>query len=219
MLIDPDKFNPALVAMAAKKRVSYFFVGGSRITNGDFEKTIKAIKKISGIPIVIFPGDTTQISRHADGLLLLSLISGRNPDYLIDMHVSSARRLRQSGLKIFSTGYILVDGGSTSTTQKITNTSPMTVSNRSLIVDTAIAGELLGMKLIYLEAGSGAANSVPVSLIKLVKKNISVPLIIGGGIDSVSKARQAIAGGADYLVVGNALERDPDLLTELSALF
>lgn len=219
VLVDPDKFNPTLIDAAAGCGVSCFFVGGSRITEGDFEKTVRSIKKRSKLPVIIFPGDTTQISAKADGMLLPSLISGRNPDYLIEMHVNAARALKRSKLPIFSTGYILVEGGAASTTQKITNTEPLGIGNRQRIVDTAIAGELLGMKLIYLEAGSGAKRAIPAALIKAVKKNISVPLIIGGGIDSAARARQAISSGADYLVVGNALERNPALLDELATLF
>jgi geranylgeranylglyceryl phosphate synthase family protein len=219
VLIDPDKFNPALIERANQSRVSCFFVGGSHITAGDFEKTIKAIKKRSNLPVIIFPGDATQISKYADGILLLSLISGRNPDYLIEMHVNAAQALKKSNLDIRSTGYILIDGGHLSTTQKVTNTRPLLAGDQQRIVDTAIAGELLGMKLIYLEAGSGAAQAVPTAVIASVKKHISVPLIVGGGIDSVEKAKQVIGSGADYLVVGNALERRPDLLDELAPLF
>ncbi|MBS1634329.1 MAG: geranylgeranylglyceryl/heptaprenylglyceryl phosphate synthase [Bacteroidetes bacterium] len=219
ILIDPDKFNPALLELAAKSKVSCFFIGGSHITSGNFEKTVRAIKKKSRKPLIIFPGDATQVSSHADGLLLLSLISGRNPDYLIGIHVEAARKLKRSGLAIFPTGYILVGGGSVSTTQKITNTLPLKATEKAQIIDTALAGELLGMKLIYLEAGSGAKEPVPVSLIRAVKKNLSVPLIVGGGIDSVAKARQVISSGADYLVVGNALETNPAFLNDLNSLF
>lgn len=219
VLVDPDKFNPELIDLANRCRVSCFFVGGSKLTNGDLDKTIRAIRKRSKLPVIIFPGDSTQVSKLADGLLLLSLISGRNPDYLIEMHVNAARRLRLSKLPVWSTGYILVEGGTTSTTQKVTNTLPLASANKTLIVDTAIAGELLGMKLIYLEAGSGARLTVPTTLIRSVKQHISVPLIVGGGIDSAAKARQVIRSGADYLVVGNALEKNPNLLHDLSKLF
>lgn len=219
VLIDPDKYNPDLIDIANEGKVSYFFVGGSQLISGSLDKTIKDIKKRSDIPVVIFPGDETQVSKYADGILLLSLISGRNPDYLIEMHVNAASKLKKSGLSILSTGYLLIEGGNVSTTQKVTKTKPLSLKNKKRIVDTAIAGELLGMKLIYLEAGSGARNSIPKEVISSVKKHITVPLIVGGGIDSVEKAQKVMKSGADYIVVGNALEKQPELLKKLSKIF
>lgn len=219
VLIDPDKYNPDLIDIANEGKVSYFFVGGSQLVSGGLDKTIKDIKKRSDIPVVIFPGDETQVSKYADGLLLLSLISGRNPDYLIEMHVNAASKLKKSGLPILSTGYLLIEGGSVSTTQRVTKTQPLSLKNKKRIIDTAIAGELLGMKLIYLEAGSGAKKSLPQEIIRSVKKNITLPLIVGGGIDNVEKALNVIKSGADYVVVGNALEKYPELLKELSKIF
>jgi phosphoglycerol geranylgeranyltransferase len=217
ILIDPDKYNSELIKLANKTKVSYIFVGGSVLKNNTFEKTIKSIKSITKIPVIIFPGDESQVSKHADGILMLSLLSGRNAEYLIGKHVKAASKIKASNLKVIPTGYILIDGANTSTTQKITKTKPLT--NKKEIIETAIAGELLGKKLIYLESGSGAKKALEASIIKEVKKNITIPLIVGGGIDSVSKAQKSIIPNPDYIVIGNALEKKPELLIEIDKLF
>jgi phosphoglycerol geranylgeranyltransferase len=217
LLIDPDKYNPELIKMADKSKASYIFVGGSILRKNTFEKTIKSIKEITKIPVIIFPGDETQISKHADGILMLSLLSGRNAEYLIGKHVKAASKIKAANIKVIPTGYILIDGAHKSTTQKITKTKPL--SNKKEIIETAIAGELLGKKVIYLEAGSGAKKTLNASIIKEVKKNISIPLIVGGGIDSVLKIKNILLSNPDYLVVGNALEKDPHFLIELNKIF
>lgn len=217
ILIDPDKFNPELIKLADENKVAYIFVGGSILKKNTFEKTIKSIKKITKIPVIIFPGDETQISKHADGILMLSLLSGRNAEYLIGKHVKAATKIKASNLKVFPTGYILIDGANKSSTQKITKTTPLT--RKKEIIETAIAGELLGKKMIYLEAGSGAKKTLNTSIIKDVKKNISIPLIIGGGINSVLKVKNTLRSNPDYLVIGNALEKNPNLLIEVQKLF
>ncbi len=217
ILIDPDKYNPELIKIANKSKVSYIFVGGSILKKNTFEKTIKSIKSITEIPVVIFPGDETQVSKHADGILMLSLLSGRNAEYLIGKHVKAASKIKASKLTAIPTGYILIDGANTSTTQKITKTKPLT--SKKEIIETAIAGDLLGKKLIYLEAGSGAKKTLASSIIKEVKKNISIPLIVGGGIDSVLKVKTILQTNPDYLVIGNALEKRPELLIDINKLF
>ncbi len=217
VLVDPDKYNPELINIANKSKVAYIFVGGSVIHKNSFESTIKAIKKITKIPIVIFPGDETQVSKYADGILMLSLLSGRNAEYLIGKHVKAASKIKASNLKVIPTGYILIDGANISTTQKITKTEPLT--NKKEIIETAIAGELLGKKMIYLEAGSGAKKTIHKSIIMNVKKNITIPLIVGGGLDSILKVKNILTSNPDYLVIGNALEKRPALLTEISKLF
>lgn len=217
ILIDPDKYNPELIKTANKSKVSYIFVGGSVLKKNTFEKTIKSIKSITEIPVIIFPGDENQISKYADGILMLSLLSGRNAEYLIGKHVKSASKIKASKLKVIPTGYILVDGANKSTTQKITKTKPLT--HKKEIIETAIAGELLGKKLIYLEAGSGAKKTLANSIIKDVKKNISIPLIVGGGIDSILKTKNILQSNPDYIVIGNALEKRSDLLKEINKLF
>jgi len=217
VLIDPDKFNPKLITLANQCNVHYFFVGGSELTNGNIEKTISVIKKLSKIPVIIFPGDEKQLSAKADAVLFLSLLSGRNPDYLIGKQVLAAPFIKQKKLECISTAYILVDGNKKSATQKVTNTKPLT--DTKTIINTSIAAELLGFKTVYLEAGSGAKKNINTSLIKKVKQNINIPLLVGGGIDNASKAQQVINAGADILVIGNALEKNSMLLKELSLLF
>ncbi|MFL5751895.1 MAG: geranylgeranylglyceryl/heptaprenylglyceryl phosphate synthase [Bacteroidia bacterium] len=219
VLVDPDKFNPDIIPLAEQCRVSFFLVGGSLITNGDFEKTISLLKKRSSLPVIIFPGDEKQVSSKADALLFLSLISGRNPEYLIGMQVRSAALIKRKKLESISTGYILVESGSISTTQKVSGTRPIPASDFRLAADTAIAGEMMGQQLIYLEAGSGAKKNVPLKLIRSVKKNISVPLVVGGGISSSRQAKQILEAGADIIVVGNALEKDMSLLYDMKKLF
>ncbi|MES2513007.1 MAG: geranylgeranylglyceryl/heptaprenylglyceryl phosphate synthase [Bacteroidota bacterium] len=218
ILVDPDKYNPALIKMADKSnKVSYIFVGGSVLKNNTFNKTIKSIKSMTKIPVVIFPGDESQVSKQADAILMLSLLSGRNAEYLIGKHVKAATKIKASKLHVIPTGYILIDGAKTSTTQKITKTKPL--SRKKEIIETALAGELLGKKLIYLEAGSGAKKTLTSLVITDVKKNITIPLIVGGGIDSVLKARQIVKANPDYMVIGNALEKYPALLADICHLF
>jgi putative glycerol-1-phosphate prenyltransferase len=177
VLIDPDKYNPELIVLANICKVHCFFVGGSELKFNLFNKTIKSIKSLTKKPVIIFPGDETQISNYADAILILSLLSGRNPDYLIGKHVISARKIIASKLKTIPVGYILVNGNKVSTTQKITKTKP--ISDTSTLINTAIAAELLGKKLIYLEAGSGANAPIKNSIIKTIKNEINIPIIVG----------------------------------------
>ncbi len=216
VLIDPDKFNPQLITLANKTKVSCFLVGGSQLEKGDINKTVKAIKKVSTIPVIIFPGDETQLSKYADGLLLLSLLSGRNPDYLIGKHITAAPIIKKMQLPHLPTAYILINGGTVSQTQKVTNTQPLNPKNQMLIINTCLAAEQLGFKAIYLEAGSGASYSISAQLIKKIKKNILIPIIVGGGITSAKKTKQLLNSGANMLVVGNILEKNVYLLTEIN---
>jgi phosphoglycerol geranylgeranyltransferase len=217
VLIDPDKFNLEVVTLANQCNVHYFFVGGSKLINGNIETTISLIKKHSKIPIIIFPGDEKQLSAKADAVLFLSLLSGRNPDYLIGKQVLAVPFIKQKKLECISTAYILVEGNKKSTTEKISKTKPL--NDTKTIVHTAIAAELLGFKTIYLEAGSGAKKNINTALIKKVKQSIEIPLLVGGGIDDTTKAKQAINAGANIIIVGNALEKNSTLLKELSLLF
>jgi phosphoglycerol geranylgeranyltransferase len=219
VLIDPDKFNPGLVHLANNCHVACFLVGGSKLENGDITKTVIAIKKISKIPVILFPGDETQLCKEADGLLLLSLLSGRNPDYLIEKHITAAPIIKKMKLNYLSTAYLLINGGKASTTQKVTNTIPLNPANKSYIINTAIAAEQLGFKAIYLEAGSGAKTSISPGLLQSIKKEISLPVIVGGGIDSAAKMKHVIKAGANMIVVGNALEKNVYLLSEISSCF
>ncbi len=219
VLIDPDKFNTELIFIANKTKVNCFLVGGSKLEKGDINKTIKAIKKISNIPIILFPGDETQLNKQADGLLLLSLVSGRNPDYLIGKHIAAAPKIKKMQLPYLPTAYILIDGGIISATQQITNTQPLNPKHKTQIVNTCLAAEQLGFKAVYLEAGSGAHNKISPTLVKKIKKQISIPIIVGGGINSVVKTKLLINSGANMLVVGNILEKNVYLLTQISKCF
>ncbi|MES2567624.1 MAG: geranylgeranylglyceryl/heptaprenylglyceryl phosphate synthase [Bacteroidota bacterium] len=217
VLIDPDKYNQQLVTIANQCKVRYIFIGGSSLKNNTFERTVKSVKSLTKIPVIIFPGDETQVSKFADGILILSLLSGRNPEYLIGKHVKAATKIKASKLKTIPTGYILVNGSKKSTTEKITKTKPVTTTRE--IIETSIAAELLGKQLIYLEAGSGAKKSLNNSIIKAVKKNTSLPIIVGGGIDTFEKVKKMISSKPDYIVIGNALEKRPELLMEINPLF
>jgi putative glycerol-1-phosphate prenyltransferase len=215
LLIDPDKFDPVVIRTAENAKVDIFLVGGSLITNGNFESCIGSLKK-SKIPVVIFPGNSMQLSKQADGILFLSLISGRNPDMLIGNHVLAAPVLKHSDLEVIPAGYMLIDGGAISSAAYMSHTIPIPAGKPDIAVATAMAGEMLGLKLIYLEAGSGAKMPVSAGMISAVKKNISVPLIVGGGIRSAADARKACAAGADMVVVGNAAEKNPSLISSIA---
>jgi putative glycerol-1-phosphate prenyltransferase len=216
VLVDPDKFNPKVIDECNKSKVDFIFIGGSGLRKEKFHKCVNAISRLTKIPLVIFPGGREQISEKADAILLLSLISGRNPDYLIGEHIRASRQLKKSKLEIIPTGYVLINGGTKAATHKVSKTSPIKYSNTELATSTAIAGELLGMKLIYLEAGSGAKHPLSTEMIKSVKKNISIPLIAGGGIDSPEKANALCKAGADMIVVGNAIEKDSTLVKQIA---
>jgi putative glycerol-1-phosphate prenyltransferase len=216
VLVDPDKFFPEVIHEAETSKVDFIFIGGSKVRKGNFHRCVNAIRKLTKIPLVIFPGGSEQVSEKADAILLLSLISGRNPDYLIGEHIRAAQQLKRSKLEIIPTGYILIGGGKKISTQAVTRTSPIRSSDKNLVVSTAVAGELLGMKMIFLEAGSGAKKTLSASIVKEVKKNISAPVIAGGGIDSPEKALALCKSGADMIVVGNAIEKDCTLVHKIS---
>ncbi len=219
VLIDPDKFNADLILLANTSYVTCFLIGGSRLESGNLKQTVRQIKQLSSLPILLFPGDETQLSREADGLLLLSLLSGRNPDYLIGKHVLAARQIKTMQLPVFPTAYLLIASGGQSSTQKVSNTLPLDPVNTISIVDTAIAAEQLGFKAIYLEAGSGTKQPISPVLIRAVKKAVSIPVLVGGGLDSVVKVKKAINAGANLIVIGNALEKNVHLLSEISSCF
>jgi len=220
VLVDPDKYSNTqlldLVSMAKEAMVSYFFVGGSLLSEDNLDTSIKIIKDNCTIPVIIFPGDELQINGRADAILLLSLISGRNPDLLIGKHVIAAPYLKRSGLEILPTGYMLIDSGKSTTALYMSNSLPIPRNKDEIAVSTAMAGEMLGLKLIYLDGGSGADNPVSYSMIEKVKQNINVPLIIGGGIRNPETAAERFKAGADIIVVGNAIETDSSLLTRIA---
>ncbi len=217
VLIDPDKFKSTkIIKLAESVGTDFILVGGSLISSGNFEKCIKNIKAITSIPVIIFPGNNLQVSKSADSILLLSLISGRNPDFLIGQHVISAPFLKSSGLEIIPTGYMLIESEKQTAASYMSNTIPIPNDKYDIAMSTAMAGEMLGLKLIYMDAGSGAKKSVPSEMINKVSSSIKIPLVIGGGINSAAKATAACKAGADIIVVGNALEKDSSLIRNIS---
>jgi len=189
--------------------------GGSLLTEKSLQHCVEIIKKSTDIPVVLFPGSTDQIDPHADGILFLSLISGRNPDNLIGKHVVSAPILKKTSLEIIPTGYMLIDGGSHTTVSYMSNTQPIPYNKSDIAVCTAMAGEMLGLKLIYLDTGSGALKHISTNMIKEVKKNITIPLVIGGGIRTPENAYNLCTAGADMLVIGTVAEQSPELINEI----
>jgi putative glycerol-1-phosphate prenyltransferase len=220
VLIDPDKTTPsgltALLDMAVAAGVDYFFVGGSLLVSDNLDACIQQVKQQCNIPVLLFPGSPSQISKQADALLYLSLISGRNAELLIGQHVISAPFVRASGLEIVSTGYMVIDGGAPTTVSYISNAAPIPSDKADIALCTALAGEMLGHKLIYMDAGSGARRPVSEALITAVSKNIQVPLVVGGGIRDAEKAYRNCKAGADVIVVGNAIEKNAALIKEIS---
>ena len=219
VLIDPDKMKLANVASFISKVnlsiATHIFVGGSEVDAGLTETIVIEIKKHTNLPIVLFPGDVIQITDKADGILFLSLISGRNPDYLIGKHVEAVSKLKDSNLEIISTGYLLIQNGKETSVERVSNTKPIERDQVQQIVDTAKAGELLGMKLIYIEAGSGATHAIEPHLISEVKQELSIPLIVGGGIRTKTEIELAYKAGADLIVIGTAFEKDETFFDHL----
>ncbi len=220
VLIDPDKSSPAecirLVETAVKSDVDYFFVGSSILMTDSFEACVEILKRSSSIPVVIFPGNTMQLSEAADAILFLSLISGRNPELLIGKHVLAAPLIKQKKLETIATGYMLIDSGNPTSVSYMSYTLPIPHDKNDIAACTAMAGEMLGMKLIYLDAGSGAKFSVSSSMVSSIRKNIEVPIIVGGGIASAEKAAELCNAGADVIVIGNATEKDPEIITQIA---
>ncbi|MDY2585897.1 phosphoglycerol geranylgeranyltransferase [Winogradskyella aquimaris] len=212
VLIDPDKMEldnvEAIVAKINESKATHIFVGGSEVDEGITETLVKAIKLYTKLPVVLFPGDVTQITNEADGILFLSLISGRNPDYLISKHIEAISKLTKTQLEILPTGYLLIENGKQTAVERVSNTKPLVRSNIQQIVDTAKAGELLGMKLIYLEAGSGATHPIESEIISAVKEELNIPLIVGGGIRTKTQLDAAYNAGADLVVIGSAFEKN-----------
>jgi len=210
ILFDPEELSEALLTQQLSnlpKFTTHILVGGSTATHAQTQIAVNLIKQKTALPVLLFPGDYRQITTEADGILFLSLLSGENPEYLIRQQIQSVRKLRASALEIIPTGYILIDGGKQTTVERVSQTQAIPQELVQRIVDTALAGEYSGKKLIYLEAGSGALNPVSVEIIQAVKEAISIPLIVGGGIRSQSKLESIYTAGADLVVVGTAFEQ------------
>nr|WP_321450397.1 geranylgeranylglyceryl/heptaprenylglyceryl phosphate synthase [uncultured Carboxylicivirga sp.] len=217
LLIDPDKFGEeqmlSLSHLLRKVTPDLLLVGGSLVST-DTYIFIEELKKHIQIPVVLYPGSSTQYSSNVDAVLFLSLLSGRNPEFLISHHVASAPLIKANNTETISTGYLLIDGGCTTSVQYISQTLPIPSDKNDIAIATALAGQYLGMKLIYMDAGSGALIPIPPKMISAVKSQLDIPLMIGGGLNTVSKISQACNAGADIIVIGNALEKDLSLLEE-----
>jgi phosphoglycerol geranylgeranyltransferase len=218
ILLDPDKIIwedfELLISKINQSPATHIFIGGSVVKTNRIDELITRLKKKVNLPMVLFPGNPSQISNEADAILFLSLISGRNPDYLIEHQVKAAAVLKAAQLEVISTGYMLIESGSETAVQRVSKTIPLERDNLDLALATAQAGEMLGSKLIYLEAGSGARMAVPTEMIELIAQNIEIPLIVGGGIVSLRDIQKAYDAGADLVVIGTAFENDLDFFVK-----
>ena len=222
VLIDPDFGTDEArlertVQNACMAKADLIFVGGSLLTTSLFDRCVEKVRSISDRPVVLFPGSPAQLSRHADAVLFLSLISGRNPELLIGHHVTAAPTIKALGIEAIPTGYMLIDGGKQTTVSYVSQTVPIPHDKPGIAAATALAGELLGLRTIYMDTGSGADRSVSAEMIAKVRATVDLPIIIGGGIREVKNARSICEAGADVVVIGTALEEDPDLVFDLSA--
>jgi geranylgeranylglyceryl phosphate synthase family protein len=221
VLLDPDKLDPQSlderIAAIKDSSVDYIFVGGSLISTDNMDMVLSKLSELSHIPKILFPGNSLHVHPKADGILLLSLISGRNAEFLIGQHVIAAPMLKRSRLDILPTGYILVDGGRPTTVSYISNTTPVPSDKPDVAAATALAGEMLGLKYIYLDSGSGALFPVREEMIRMVKNTVEIPVIVGGGMRTKEDIHKALSAGADIVVVGNAIEKNPDFLREVGA--
>jgi putative glycerol-1-phosphate prenyltransferase len=219
LLIDPDKHSPGsleeIVCLAAEVKVDFIFFGGSFVQSEMANEFVSNIKEMLQAPVIIFPGNQMSVCEQADGILYLSLISGRNSEFLIGRHVITAPLIKRSGLEVLPTGYMLIDSGAPTAVEYMSNTSPIPRHQHDIAVATAMAGEMLGLKLLYLEGGSGAKHPVPLEMIKKVAKNVSIPLIVGGGINTADMLDEVFISGADLVVVGNAIEKNPSLILDM----
>ena len=214
VLIDPDKSDIAFLERLLKNDlfVDFYFVGGSLVSDYRFDEVISFLKSKTQKPVILFPGSGMHISEKADAILFLRLISGRNPEYLIGQQVQAAPRVKATGLHTIPTGYMLIDGGNVTTASYISSTQPIPQDKDDVAVCTALAGEMLGLQTVYLDCGSGANNHVSTSMITKVKSSVDLPIIVGGGINSLEKAQAIWNAGANVIVVGTSFEKDPDLI-------
>ena len=219
VLIDPEKMDlkhiPCFFEKIHNSIATHIFIGGSTDKDNQTESIVMAVKKETNLPVILFPGDVSQITNKADGILFLSLHSGRNPEYLIEQQIKAAPILKNAPLEIIPTGYILIDGKKETATQKVSNTKPISQEKTTRILHTSLAGEFSGKQLIYLEAGSGATQVVSQNVIEMVSNKITVPLIVGGGIHTKKQLENAFNAGADIVVIGTAFEKDESFLKVL----
>lgn len=220
ILIDPDKNHSEETLLPLIKKINvlqpaFIFVGGSTVNRQDFKNCVSILKSHTKVPVVIFPGSHIQIDEQADAILFLSLISGRNPDYLIGHQVEAAPILKKMDTQIIPTAYMLIDGGKNSSVAYVSQTTPIPHDQNSIAVNTAIAGELMGMQVVFMDAGSGAINPISVNMISEVKRNISVPIIIGGGLKTITEVEAVFNAGADVAVIGNHIEENMNFLLDL----
>ena len=220
ILIDPDKQSKEELKQIVKKaksaKADLFFVGGSLLTNDSLDSCLETLKSESDIPVILFPGNAMQVNDKADAILFLSLISGRNAEMLIGKQVITAPILKQSSLEVLPTGYLLIDSGKPTTVSYMSNTTPIPHEKNAVAACTAMAGEMLGLKCIFMDGGSGALNPISEKMIANVRQSVDTPLIIGGGINSGKKAAANCEAGADVIVVGNAIEKDENLIEEIA---
>lgn len=212
VLLDPDKCSnvgQTLFECISNARPDFVFVGGS-VVDGSVDHLVRTLKQYLSFPVVLFPGDARQFTPNADALLLLSLISGRNPDLLIGQHVNAAMAIKRSSIEVIPTGYILIEGGRLSAVERVSHTQPLPADCPEMVVATAVAAQLLGMQMVYLEAGSGALTSVSPEIIEAVSSELSIPLVVGGGIRTIEQINNALSAGADLLVIGNHFEAHPE---------
>ncbi len=222
LLIDPDKHNTKSLSKLIKAANTnpgpdIILIGGSIVFN-NIDKTVKTVKSLTSKPVYLFPGSVLQVSEFADGIMLISLISGRNPEFLIGNHVLAAPKIKKAGIDVMPTGYILVNSGADTSVSYMSNTTPIPYDKPDIAVATAMAGEMLGLQAIYLEAGSGAKKAVSVKMISEVKKSIKIPLIVGGGIKTTQQLANVLKAGADMVVIGTAIETKPEQITEFAKI-
>ena len=219
ILLDPDKLRPEdakdCVQAIESRDVDLILVGGSTVKHGYTQALVSAIKDLTSVPVVLFPGDFSQISAQADALLFLNLISGRNSEYLINQQVKAAPLLRGTDLEVIPTAYMLIDGGTKTSVAQVSDTQPLAPEDEETILNTALAGAYMGNQLIYLEAGSGAKNPVPGTLIREMRSEVDIPIIVGGGIRSQEQMAEAFEHGADMVIIGTAFEQDPGILRQI----
>ena len=217
LLLDPDKADretlKGILKIASEYKADYIFTGGS-LTFNSIDSLIDSIRESCKIPVILFPGNLLQLSHKADAIFLLSLISGRNPELLIGNHVIAAPYLRDIREKLIPVGYILISSGQKTSVEYISNTEAIPADKPEIVVATALAGEMLGLHMIYLEAGSGASNAIPADIIKAVRSNVSVPVAVGGGLRLPGEVLNAFNAGADLIILGNGCEKNPGLLAD-----